>query len=201
MARRRGWGNWSGGACLNSMRELVYSLWQTGHVGTWHDSEKADCSSICRWQATCMYRSRHAHTPCTSDEIGASCVQMKHSPHAASLSSPITWTAVPGMASLKNGSAARSTARSSAVPALPRETEVAQRVSPTRRLGRKKGEEGSQAKPSHRRMVNKRRILSNFQIQITVNSKTGRRGRGALWMPPDARMRPRARRHRHLPMG
>ena len=72
------------------MRELVYSLWQTGHVGTWHDSEKADCSSICRWQATCMYRSRHAHTPCTSDEIGASCVQMKHSPHAASLSSPIS---------------------------------------------------------------------------------------------------------------
>ena len=118
-ARRRVWGNWSGGmsgACLNSIRELVYSLWQTGHVGTWHDSEKADCSSICRWQATCMYRSRHAHTPCTSDEIGASCVQMKHSPHAASLSSPITWTAVPGMASLKDGSAARSTA----VPALPR---------------------------------------------------------------------------------
>ena len=110
------------GACLNSIRELVYSLWQTGHVGTWHDSEKADCSSICRWQATCMYRSRHAHTPCTSDEIGASCVQMKHSPHAASLSSPITWTAVPGMASLKDGSAARPTARSSGGrrPALPR---------------------------------------------------------------------------------
>ena len=107
------------GACLNSMRELVYSLWQTGHVGTWHDSEKADCSSICRWQATCMYRSRHAHTPCTSDEIGASCVQMKHSPNAASLSSPITWTAVPGMASLEDGSAARSTARLSGVPALP----------------------------------------------------------------------------------
>ena len=44
-------------------------------------SEKADCSSICRWHATCIYRWRQAQTSCTSDEVGASCAQMKHSSH------------------------------------------------------------------------------------------------------------------------
>ena len=91
------------GACVYSSRELVYTLRQTGHVEAWHELEKADCSSICRWHATCMYRWRHAQTPCTSDAIGASCAQMKHSSHAASLSSPVTSIVVAGMTSLKDG--------------------------------------------------------------------------------------------------
>ena len=106
---REGKGGGERGACVYSSRELVYTLRQTGHVAAWHESEKADCSSICRWHATCMYRSRHAQTPCTSDEGGASCAQMKHSSHAASLSSLITSIAVAGMASLTDGSATRST--------------------------------------------------------------------------------------------
>ena len=106
---REGEGGGERGACVYSSRELVYTLRQTGHVAAWHESEKADCSSICRWHATCMYRSRHAQTPCTSDEGGASCAQIKHSSHAASLSSLITSIAVAGMASLADGSATRST--------------------------------------------------------------------------------------------